>query len=159
MGINSPSLYATFGNKTSLFLEAVEHYEERYWSGSWQVLAATAGVKPAIESFLRSAAVVLSSPATPFGCVVVLSATNVSAASEDVQARLRALRGMTHARFHDRLRLGVAEGDLPPQTDVEALAGLFTSVLQGMSIQARDGASEARLVAIAEAAVAVLHPA
>lgn len=30
MGINKPSLYATFGNKESLFVQATEHYLEQY---------------------------------------------------------------------------------------------------------------------------------
>ena len=35
MQINKPSLYAAFGNKSDLFLEAVDYYETTYWDGVW----------------------------------------------------------------------------------------------------------------------------
>lgn len=36
MDINPPSLYAAFGNKASLFLEAVDYYETTYWDHTWK---------------------------------------------------------------------------------------------------------------------------
>ena len=35
MGINPPSLYAAFGNKVKLFLEAMDFYERTYWDATW----------------------------------------------------------------------------------------------------------------------------
>jgi hypothetical protein len=48
------------------------------------------------------------------------------------------------------------EGDLKPDTDAEALARYLQAVLQGMSLQAHDGASEADLLTIAEVAAVEL---
>ena len=31
MGVNPPSMYAAFGSKAALFIEAMEHYERSYW--------------------------------------------------------------------------------------------------------------------------------
>ena len=31
MGVNPPSMYAAFGSKAALFIEAMEHYELAYW--------------------------------------------------------------------------------------------------------------------------------
>jgi hypothetical protein len=39
----------------------------------------------------------------------------------------------------DRLRRGIAEGDVPVDTDVDALAAYFGTVFRGMAVQARDG--------------------
>ena len=35
MGINPHSLYAAFGNKAQLFMEAVAYYETTYWDEAW----------------------------------------------------------------------------------------------------------------------------
>lgn len=49
---------------------------------------------------------------------------------------------------------GIAEGDLPPNTDPQRLAAFYTTVLQGLSVQARDGASRKVLHAIVDDAMA-----
>jgi hypothetical protein len=41
--------------------------------------------------------------------------------------------------IRQRLRRGIAEGDLPRATDINALASFYTSVVDGMAIQSRDG--------------------
>jgi hypothetical protein len=43
---------------------------------------------------------------------------------------------------------------LPGSTDVEALSRFYLSVIQGMAIQAKDGATQAELRAAAKAAMA-----
>ena len=52
-----------------------------------------------------------------------------------------------------RLRKAVADGELAGDCDVPGLAALYMAVLQGMSVQARDGASKAALFGMAEHAM------
>lgn len=156
MGINPPSLYAAFGNKAALFMEAVEHYETTYWAAPWRMLDEEPALRRAMERFLGEAAAILSSRDVPCGCMVVLSTANVSPEAQDVRDAMMALRKLGRANFLKRLERGRAEGDLPPDADVEALAAVFTAVLQGMSVQARDGAPRAELERIARASLAML---
>jgi uncharacterized protein (UPF0210 family) len=53
-----------------------------------------------------------------------------------------------------RLENAVAKGELPASTDVDGLSRFYLSVFQGMAIQARDGATQAELRAVAAAAMA-----
>ena len=46
MKINPPSLYATFGNKATLFLEALRHYEQTYWEAPAQRFLAAPATPP-----------------------------------------------------------------------------------------------------------------
>ena len=48
-----------------------------------------------------------------------------------------------------RLQQGLERGDLPTGTDINALAAFYGSRLRGMAVQARDGASQERLLGIA----------
>lgn len=47
----------------------------------------------------------------------------------------------------------IAAGRLPPDTDPDALARFYGSVIQGMSQQARDGASREDLLTVADMAL------
>ena len=70
MEINPPSLYATFGNKASLFLEALRHYEHTYWDAPARRFLAEPDVYAAVGQFFREAAEILYR--NKYGCLPVL---------------------------------------------------------------------------------------
>lgn len=156
MGINPPSLYAAFGNKASLFMEAVEHYERTYWEAPWRKLDEAVDLREAMEHFLLDAAAVLTSLDAPCGCMVVLATANVSVEAQDVHDALKALRELSRANFLRRLERALDTGDLPSGTDVSTLAVAFNTLLQGMSVQARDGAPREELERVARTSLAML---
>lgn len=156
MGINAPSLYSSFGNKAQLFLEAVNFYEKTYWEAPSKKLLENPDLYQGLDEFFRESARILLSPDSPCGCMVVLAAINISDDAEDVISAIRALRFMTKDMFAARLRQGIADGQLPPDTDVTALAGALNTMLEGLSIQARDGLSQDELERIASHAVRML---
>jgi AcrR family transcriptional regulator len=158
MGINPPSLYAAFGNKGSLFMEAVEHYETTYWAAPWALLAEEPDLHRAMEQFMTEAAAVLTSLDAPCGCMVVLATANISSEAQDVHDAMKALREVSRTNFRNRFERALDAGDLPPDTDVATLASMFNTLLQGLSVQARDGASRKELERIARASLALLPP-
>ena len=156
MEINPPSLYATFGNKASLFLEALRHYEHIYWDAPAKHFLAEPDVYTAVANFFRESAQILLSPETPCGCMVVLAAINISENEKEIIESVRELRLATKKMFADRLRQAIQDGQIPPDTDVPALAGALNTLLEGLSIQARDGLFQSELKAIAAHAVRML---
>lgn len=156
MGINPPSLYAAFGNKAKLFLEAVNHYERVYWDETWARMGQEADLHRAIEDFFRESAHILTSPKAPCGCLVVLAAINAAPESHDVIEALKVLRQEGREHFLKRLKRGIKDGHLPPKADVKSLASALNTLLEGMSIQARDGLSRAEMEDIGRAAGAML---
>jgi TetR/AcrR family transcriptional regulator, copper-responsive repressor len=153
MGINPPSLYATFGDKARLFLEAVEHYGCKGRQSPESILEEAPSAREAVERLLQNAAREFSDTCHPPGCMVVSAATNCSASSVPVQEALAARRKMAEAKIRQRLERGMKAGELPPRTACAALAKFYTTVIEGMSIQARDGASRKSLLATAAAAM------
>lgn len=158
MEINPPSLYASFGNKANLFLEALRHYEHTYWDAPARRFLAEADVYSAVEQFFQEAAEILLSPETPCGCMVVLAAVNISEDEKEIIAAVRALRLATKSMFADRFRRAIQDGQIPADTDVPALAGALNTLLEGLSLQARDGLFQSELKAIAAHAVRMLPP-
>lgn len=153
MGITPPSLYAAFGDKERLFLEAVQRYLDQSSGCSDAIFAEEATARGAVDRLLRSAAETLTRADRPSGCMVVTAATNCCPESAGIQADLARHRAAGAERLRARIARGVAEGELPPDTDVAGLETFYTTVLQGMTVQARDGASRETLLAAATAAM------
>lgn len=156
MAINPPSLYATFGNKAQLFIEAVQYYEKTYWEASAKAFVAEIDLLRGIDTFFRESARILLSPDSPCGCMVVLAAVNISEDAQDVIAAIRTLRHASKQMFADRLHKAVQDNQLPADTDIPALAGALNTMLEGLSLQARDGLSLSELERIASYAVCMV---
>lgn len=157
MQIKPPSLYATFGNKAKLFLEAVQYYEKTYWDAPARAFMAEPDLRSGIDTFFRKSARILVSPDSPCGCMVVLAAINISEEAEEVIAAIRELRQETKQMFANRLKKAVQDGQLAADTDIPALAGALNTMLEGLSIQARDGLSPSELERIAAHAVRMVQ--
>ncbi|GGN78314.1 TetR family transcriptional regulator [Streptomyces albiflavescens] len=153
MGIGAPSLYAAFGDKRSLFDEVVREYGTRYGSFGERALAEEPTARGAVERMLREAAVEYTAPGRPHGCLVIHAATNCT--SPEVEESLRERRNANIAAFESRIKAGIAEGELPADTNAAALARHTGAMIQGMSQQARDGAAREELEALAELAMAL----
>ncbi|MET0265896.1 MAG: TetR/AcrR family transcriptional regulator [Duganella sp.] len=158
MGINPPSLYAAFGSKSRLFLEAVDFYERTYWDATWARLGQEPDVHRAVDQFFKEAAAILLAPQVPCGCLVVLAAINVSADSTEVFDTVKALRQEGIGHFSKRLKQGVKDGQLAKDTDVKSLAAVLNTLLEGMSIHVRDGVTVADMKKLAAHAVRLLPP-
>ncbi|WP_194294005.1 TetR/AcrR family transcriptional regulator [Streptomyces sp. RB17] len=153
MGIGAPSLYAAFGDKRTLFEEVVRLYTDTYGAFGERALAEEPTARAAVERTLREAAAEYTDPAHPYGCLVVHAATNCT--SPEVERLLRERRNAGIAALESRIRADVAAGRLPAGTGAAALARHAGAMIQGMSQQARDGASRGELEALAEIALSI----
>lgn len=90
--------------------------------------------------------------------MVVLAAINISDEEKEIIEAVRKLRMETKKMFSDRLRQAIQDGQIPADTDVPALSGALNTLLEGLSIQARDGLFQSELKAIAAHAVRMLPP-
>jgi len=154
MGINSPSLYAAYGSKEALFLEATDFYSRIEGPDIWLALEDAATAREAIELFLTRTARAYSQTGRPQGCLITLGALHQDSSSGLICEDLRRRRAENRSALHKRLKKGVADGELPNGFDCAAAATFFATVQHGMSIQARDGASCAELMATVAGAMA-----
>ncbi|MCA6120853.1 TetR/AcrR family transcriptional regulator [Bradyrhizobium sp. WSM 1704] len=158
MGIASPSLYAAFGGKEELFRQALDYYVRNEGDLIWGAAMRAHTAYDTVETFLMQTARVFTRRSRPPGCLVVLSALHPGEHSETVRRELVEHRAQTVKDLRERLRQGVARGEISPAADLDAIAKYYVTVQQGMSIQARDGASRQQLELIARAALAAWRP-
>jgi AcrR family transcriptional regulator len=153
MGIGAPSLYAAFGSKEQLFREAVERYDRLDGAYTERALREQPTARAAIEAMLRDNARAYADPDTPPGCMIVLAAAPWTG-NAAVRDHLAGLRAASQAALERRLERAVRDGELATGTDTAAMAAYYTTVLHGLSILARDGASPAEMDAVAGCAMA-----
>jgi len=153
MGITPPSLYTAFGDKEHLFLEAIEAYGKGPGGFGARALAEEPTARQAVQRLLDEGAAELTRDCQPHGCMMVTATTNCSVAAEHIQAALARRRAVYVKDMQDRIQQGIDEGELPPDTDASRLANFYTMVYQGMSMQAKDGASRESLLASASMAM------
>ena len=153
MGINSPSLYAAFGSKEALFREALALYEAGEGGTTARSLESEPTARRAVEAMLRDNATAYVAPGRPPGCMIVLASAVGIPASPEVRDYLQAAGRRSVAQIKARLDRGVAEGDVPDGADTPAIAAYFATVLNGLTIQARNGADCPALQAVVDSAV------
>ncbi|WP_310620463.1 TetR/AcrR family transcriptional regulator [Flexibacterium corallicola] len=154
MGVTPPSLYSAFKSKESLYLEVLDRYAEQYGS---QILAGLFTQEDAFQSMkavLYSSARVFTHSPHAAGCMISTGLVERAEAAKGLSENLKERRNQTTAAIQAKLEDGKEQ--LQPHTDVHALAAFLAATIQGMSIQAKDGASEADLQKLADLSLQVI---
>jgi AcrR family transcriptional regulator len=154
MGINSPSLYACFGSKEGLFKEAVDLYLATEDKKTRSRLSEEPTARDAVAGMLRCSVNNLTDPSGARGCLLVLGDSNAAPEHAGIHQYLTQRRKEIQATLEARLHRAVAEGDVPSHADGKAIAAFYMTVMQGLSLRARDGASREAMTQIAGAAMA-----
>src|SRR5277367_247335 len=118
MGINRFSMYATFGNKESLFVKAME----RYTQVSNEHLAAclaTGTAREAVEKLLRRGVMMVTDPDSPGVCFVTQAPLDDSEASEKTRKFVARKRAAVELALRRRFDRAIAEGELPGRVSTE----------------------------------------
>jgi AcrR family transcriptional regulator len=141
LGLTKPSIYAAFGDKEALFREAIELYSRTEGGSTERALADQPTARAAIEAVLRNNARNYTTPGKPRGCMVVLAASVGSSENEEIRAFLASIRKRSRDQLVKRVQRGIREGDVPPGADAQRVAMFYSTLLTGLSVQARDGVS------------------
>ncbi|WP_242010696.1 TetR/AcrR family transcriptional regulator [Acetobacter musti] len=149
MGISASSFYNAFGSKEALYHEAIDTYMSVAGAWLFAILNEDADTRTVFQDLTTAAASEFTRDDLPAGCMISVAATQCSPAQTRLRDLLASHRTRSEDAMADRLRKGVEAGDLPAGTDIGALAAFYGSLLRGMAVQARDGASRERLLEIA----------
>src|SRR3984957_10759644 len=153
MSINSPSLYAAFGNKEGLFRAVLERYDSRRKDFMDRVLAAP-DARSAARVFLEGVAefAVDTSGRDPPGCLLVQS--GLSCSDQDIPDALAQHRAEKERALRERFERDRNDGNLPKSADPAILARYLVAMANGMCVQAAAGATARELNDVALIAVA-----
>jgi len=155
MGVTPPSLYTAFGSKERLYQEALDRYGASYGSFTARALAEEPTARQAVERILQESVAVYSEGPVPRGCMLASGAVTCAPEHTLVVADLSRRRLAVISAIKARFDRAVIEGELAPSTDTKALAAFYAAVVQGLSIQARDGVNRDVLDALAATALSI----
>ncbi|WP_321822645.1 MULTISPECIES: TetR/AcrR family transcriptional regulator [unclassified Burkholderia] len=143
--LSAASFYAAFGSKETLFSECLALYMRTCGELARQLQTRPHGPREAMRAMLHRAIEVQTSDGKPKGCMAVLSSLNCFGESSSVEKEVAQARRITGAAIVECVMAGVAEGELPSDTNGAALALVIDTFLKGVAIQSRDGAPAATL--------------
>jgi AcrR family transcriptional regulator len=138
-GLGRGSLYGAFGNKTQLFVRAVDHYRAMVA----RLVATPSDLKPraALEAMFAAIIDKNATPGGPAGCLLTNTCTEFATISPEAREHVLAgLRDM-HDAFGAVLAEGRRRGQLDPGADTGQLASFFVAVHQAVAVLAASGAS------------------
>jgi len=155
MGISAQSLYAAFGSKADLYGEALDWYGD-----TLGLLTDAALERPDVIStltdLLAADARRFADSAYPPGCMISIAALGCADENRAIAARTATLREGAIDRIANRLERARATGEIVARADPVTIARFVGAIIQGMSVQAHDGASQDALAAVAAMATAQL---
>lgn len=155
MGIkNAPSLYNAFGSKEQLFRMVLDRYADGP-AGYIRKAFERPTARGAVEALLHGAADATTHPDHPRGCITVQGALACSPDGRSARDELTARRAAGETALRGRLEQAAVSGEFPAGTDTDGLARYFTTIYQGLAVQAAGGATREQLHHIVDTAMTV----
>jgi AcrR family transcriptional regulator len=154
MGISASSFYNSFSSKEALYCEATRHFLE--WSGQWfnAILHdPSIDAKTAFARLFEATAEEFTRGDHPPGCMISLAGTHCSPGMSNIRDMMAEHRAFSESAMAERIRKGVADGDVAQDVDCDMLAAYYSAVARGLAVQARDGASRDKLSEIGRLAM------
>lgn len=155
-GLNRPSLYASFGDKETIYLKALNKWAQNLRAALTQSLNPRLPVEDALLQFYESA-IELYSSGPGRGCLAVCTAPSVVGEHPAVrQVLVNILRELDQG-LEAYLRHAQAQGGLSAHLDPKQMARLAAAILHSLAVRARAGETRQDLLSLARVAVALIN--
>ncbi|MDB4917136.1 MAG: TetR family transcriptional regulator [Gemmatimonadetes bacterium] len=141
MKISRQSMYDTFGDKRHLYLEALRRYSSDSTANVIGAMHSHDSALQGVETALRS---VVARPANE-ACLGVSATMEFGRSDRDVAAITDAAGATIMAAFERVVRTGQREKEFSAHVDPRAAAMFLASVLAGLKVTARSGATRETL--------------
>ena len=132
MGIHRRSLYDTFGDKHSLFVQTLERYESLIASQIRKQITEEMTTVESIRKIFELA--IYSDNAYPKGCLMVNTAVELSLLDDEVSQRIKTAFKQTENLIADLLIRGQARGEVASSFDINELARYIHNALIGVRV-------------------------
>jgi AcrR family transcriptional regulator len=152
MGLNPSSIYAAFGDKHTLFEQAVKRYLD-----TRAQYAARALQEPTLGTVIRAlfdnTVAFLTAPGHPPTCMTLAGAMGCSLDAAPARDLMTEIRRQNEVAIKERLLAARKAGELSKEINVDDYTRYLSMLLAGLSIQAANGSSKAELKRTAQMAL------
>jgi len=137
MGINRQSIYDTFGDKHTLFLQALDRYREIQSRRLFEVLERPGSMKNNLRRLFEDAVARALSEEGRWGCFVGNSISELAGRCKETATRTCNSVAVAEKMFQRALEQGKQQGDFTGVSDSRAVARFLYSSLQGVIMMAK----------------------
>jgi TetR/AcrR family transcriptional regulator, transcriptional repressor for nem operon len=154
MGIHRRSLYDTFGDKHTLFLKALDHYNDSIRVRIENEVTKQESVKDGIRKLFEM--VTVKNSEQPAGCLLVNTAVELSL--HDAQAAQRVLESFTDTELllNELVRKGQQSGEISNHHDVQKTSEYLHNSLVGLRVMTKTTADAEKIKNIIDMTLSVL---
>lgn len=157
MGIGRQSLYGAFGDKRTLYLEALDTYQRRTNSGHRKRLSGPASPLKGIEDLLTGL-VADDDCERALGCMGVGSVGEFGVTDPELNARRASFSKGLERHLTERIEEGQRMGEIACDLDAREASAFIQMTMTGMQLAARGGAAVKDLHRMVQFAVRSLRP-
>ena len=145
LNLTAPSLYRSFGDKSQLFHRCLDYYVAHEACAISSIFTEAKTAKIALELYLYESVKRLIQEHKPTGCMLLVATMNCSEQNSALQHEVLLKRQTVKQKILERLAQGQADGDLDPSINIQDMTDYYSTVVQGLTFQARDGVSKQQL--------------
>jgi len=154
MGIHRRSLYDTFGDKHTLFIKALEHYDNNMKKNMDIEVKKSQTAKDAIRSLLEMA--ISKDNEKSIGCLTVNSAVELTLHDQVVAEKIEQNFSKTEKMMLEILLRGQKSGEISNRHDIEILSQFFLNSFVGLRVLVKTTNDKNKLKNIVDTTLSVL---
>jgi TetR/AcrR family transcriptional repressor of nem operon len=155
MGVHRRSIYDTFGDKRTLFMSALTHYEEAIMMKMKKKLESELLVKQVIREVFEMA--IYPNNNQPIGCFSVNAAVELSLLDQEVATKITEMFTKTETFFYELLKHGQEQGEISKHHDIKALSYYIHNALVGIRVLVKTTDDKQKLESIIDLTLSALE--
>lgn len=156
MGINRGSLYATFGDKRRLFIQALRRYDAIHRHDWAEEIGRSCSPRQAIIGIFENAIEVVLNSGARMGCLLVNTALELSPHDAEISRIVEHSFAEMESFFRAKIEEGRSAGEVPDTVDPDEISSALLSLFIGLRVLARSRPDETMLRSIAHQAEAMI---
>lgn len=140
LGISRSSLYDTFGDKRTLYLKALEFYQNLSTGKICKMVSESKSAKEAVKNLLELATNDISHEQQAKGCFMVDAEIELAPHDHEVKDIICKNEKVLEDAFFNVIQQGIDQGEIPKDKDARALTRFIVNVIKGIRVSAKSTA-------------------
>ncbi len=136
MDLSRSSLYETFGDKQTLYIEAINWYK-KWKQAKRDILVNATSAKSGIRQYFEIHIDSALDGESPKGCLITNAAVGMDSPDEQLNTLIRERFDELEKSFYELLRKGQETGEIMPEKDIKTLSYLLSNLNHSINIVAK----------------------
>lgn len=156
LGISRSSLYDTYVDKHTLYIKALEFYQNSASGNLCSIVTHTRSAKDAIQQLLELTTSDLLKDKQHKGCFLVNAEVEVAPHDNKVKNIVRKNEQQIEDSFYHAIQLGQESGEITNKQEARALARFFLNTVKGIRVSAKSTTDKTFFSDIIKTALSIL---